>query len=720
MIFTDLDGTLLDEETYSYAEAQPALGLLASSATPLILCSSKTRAEIEIYRRRMDNAHPFIAENGGGIYIPQGYFSVPIVSKKLDGYQLILLGTSYVEIKDHFDRLRKKSGAKVRGFSDMTIDEISVLTGLSVNEAVLAKQRDFDEPFVFEGEPDEDFLRAIEDAGLYWTQGRIFHIMGHHDKGRAVNILMSLYRQQYGDVVSIGLGDNLNDLPMLMEVDHPVLVRHKDGGYDSRIALPRLLKTQLPGPLGWNEIVLQLLAQEPGGKFSALLNRQNLLDIFNASLEAVDPYKAVLNAVSVEHGQLQAGGANYVLAAYERIIVIGAGKATARMAQAIEVLFGKNISDGLIVVKEGHTAPLSIIKQVEAAHPVPNEAGMAGAQRILKMVCAADEKSLVICLLSGGASALLVAPAAGLSLHDKQDTTELLLKGGASINELNAVRKHLSSVKGGRMAQAAYPAPVLTLIVSDVIGDPLEVIASGPTAYDNSTYAEAWAVIAKYDLQQKISLRVADYLQRGITGHEPETVKENDPCLDKTRNVIIASNRQALTAAERMAVQIGYDAKIISATLQGEARNAASFLAQISRAELVSMQPSGRRCLLFGGETTVTVSGAGHGGRNQELALAFALEIEGARGVSLLSAGTDGGDGPTDAAGAVVDGSTVTRARKLGLEPLHYLEQNDSYTFFQQFDSMADAHTHLKTGPTGTNVMDMQIVLLHADEPLVG
>lgn len=720
MIFTDLDGTLLDEETYSYAEAQPALGLLASSATPLILCSSKTRAEIEIYRRRMDNAHPFIAENGGGIYIPQGYFSVPIVSKKLDGYQLILLGTSYVEIKDHFDRLRKKSGAKVRGFSDMTIDEISVLTGLSVNEAVLAKQRDFDEPFVFEVEPDEDFLRAIEDAGLYWTQGRIFHIMGHHDKGRAVNILMSLYRQQYGDVVSIGLGDNLNDLPMLMEVDHPVLVRHKDGGYDSRIALPRLLKTQLPGPLGWNEIVLQLLAQEPGGKFSALLNRQNLLDIFNASLEAVDPYKAVLNAVSVEHGQLQAGGANYVLAAYERIIVIGAGKATARMAQAIEVLFGKNISDGLIVVKEGHTAPLSIIKQVEAAHPVPNEAGMAGAQRILKMVCAADEKSLVICLLSGGASALLVAPAAGLSLHDKQDTTELLLKGGASINELNAVRKHLSSVKGGRMAQAAYPAPVLTLIVSDVIGDPLEVIASGPTAYDNSTYAEAWAVIAKYDLQQKISLRVADYLQRGITGHEPETVKENDPCLDKTRNVIIASNRQALTAAERMAVQIGYDAKIISATLQGEARNAASFLAQISRAELVSMQPSGRRCLLFGGETTVTVSGAGHGGRNQELALAFALEIEGARGVSLLSAGTDGGDGPTDAAGAVVDGSTVTRARKLGLEPLHYLEQNDSYTFFQQFDSMADAHTHLKTGPTGTNVMDMQIVLLHADEPLVG
>lgn len=720
IIVTDLDGTLLDEETYSYADAQPALGLLASSATPLIICSSKTRAEIEIYRRSMDNEHPFIAENGGGIYIPQGYFSVPIAAKKTNGYQLILLGTSYVEIRAHFDRLRKKSGAKVRGFADMTIDEISILTGLTANEAVLAKQRDFDEPFVFEGEPDESFLRAIKDAGLYWTQGRIYHIMGNHDKGRAVNILMSLYRQQYGDVVSIGLGDSLNDLPMLMEVDHPVLVRHKDGSYDSRIALPRLLKTQIPGPLGWNEIVLQLLATEPGGNFSALLNRQNLLDIFNASLDAVDPYNAVLNAVSVEHGQLQTGGANYDLAAYERIIVVGAGKATARMAQAIEVLFGKNISDGLIVVKDGHTVPLSIIKQVEGAHPVPNEAGMAGAQRILKMMGAADEKSLVICLLSGGASALLVAPAAGLSLQDKQDTTERLLKGGASINELNAVRKHLSSVKGGRMAQAAYPAQLITLIVSDVIGDPLDVIASGPTAYDNSTYAEAWAVITKYGLQQKISLRVADHLQRGITGQELETVKKNDPCLDKTRNVIIASNRQALIAAKKKAEQIGYDAKIISATLQGEARDAAGFLAKISRSEFVSMPPGERRCLLFGGETTVTVHGTGHGGRNQELALTFALEIEGTRGISLLSAGTDGGDGPTDAAGAVVDGNTATRARSLGLEPLHYLDQNDSYAFFQQFDTMADANTHLKTGPTGTNVMDMQIVLLQTDELLVG
>ncbi len=714
ILFTDMDGTLLDSKSYSFKNALPALKLIQDRDIPLILCSSKTRAEIVRYRQLLNNRHPFISENGGGIFIPQGYFSVPVEARALDGYSVITLGTPYVDILYHFARLRKRFPVQVRGFADMSNEEVAELTGLPRAEAHLAKQRDFDEPFIFEGAPNEHFLHAIESINLRWTQGRIFHVMGNHDKGRAVNILKSLYEKQYGAVTSIGLGDSLNDLPMLKAVDRAVLVRHADGSCDARIKIPGLQKTRLPGPAGWNETMLQLLVQAP------CVNRHAMHAIFHAALAAVDPYNAVLNAVSVEHGQLLVGGAKYDLAAYERIVVIGAGKATARMAQAIEMLFGKKISAGLIVVKAGHTVPLSMIKQVEAAHPVPNEAGIAGTQSILKMANAADEKTLLICLLSGGASALLVAPATGLSLRDKQDTTELLLRGGASINELNAVRKHLSLVKGGRLAQAAYPAQVLTLIVSDVIGDPLDVIASGPTAYDNSTYAGAWAVITKYGLQKKLSSRVADYLQRGIIGQEPETVKENDPCLDKVHNAMIASNRQALTAAEKKAGQMGYHAKMISATLQGEARDAAGFLAQISRAELAVMLLGEQRCLLFGGETTVTVRGTGKGGRNQELALAFALEIEGTRGVSLLSAGTDGGDGPTDAAGAVVDGSTATRARNLGIEPLRHLDQNDSYTFFQQFDTMADAHTHLKTGPTGTNVMDMQIVLLQPDELLVG
>ena len=442
----------------------------------------------------------------------------------------------------------------------------------------------------------------------------------------------------------------------------------------------------------------------------------HLEDIFNTALAAVDPYNAVLKAASIEHNRLHIAGAQYDLTAFERIIVVGAGKAAARMAQATETLLAGKISAGLIVVKDGHTAPLSIIEQVEAAHPIPNEAGVMATQRILDMVRAAGENTLVICLLSGGASALLVAPAEGVTLQDKQEATRLLLNAGASINELNAVRKHLSSVKGGRLAQAVYPAQLVTLILSDVIGDPLDVIASGPTSPDNSTYIEAWAVIAKYGLQQKLPMRVADYLQRGIAGEVPETVKAHNPCLDRTHNAIVAGIRQALAAAQEKAGQLGYVSRIISETLQGEARDAARFLAQTARSELAAMQLNERRCLLCGGETTVMVRGTGRGGRNQELSLAFALEIEGVPGVSLLSAGTDGTDGPTDAAGAMVDGNTASHASKLGIEPLRYLANNDSYAFFRQLDNMSNGHSHFETGPTGTNVMDIQIVLLNKME----
>lgn len=454
------------------------------------------------------------------------------------------------------------------------------------------------------------------------------------------------------------------------------------------------------------------MAQNPGSKSPALADQQTLLDIFNAALAAADPYDAVLKAAGLERDQLKIAGANYDLGAFERIIVVGAGKATARMAAAVEALLGDRISAGLIVVKHGHTAPLRTIAQVEAAHPVPDHAGITGTQRILQMLRDADEKTLVICLLSGGASALLIAPADGVTLQDKQEATRLLLNAGASINELNAVRKHLSMVKGGRLAQAAYPAQLLTLILSDVIGDPLDVIASGPTSPDNSTFADAWAVIEKFGLRDKLPPRVADHLQRGCAGQVAETVKAGDPCLQKTHNVIVAGILQALAAATAKAEQLGFATQTISAELQGEASNAAGLLAQAARAGLGSMQAGARRCLLSGGETTVTVRGSGMGGRNQELALAFALEIEGDRGVSMLSAGTDGSDGPNDAAGAMVDGSTAARARNLGIDPRSHLDNNDSYTFFQQFDALSGAHSHFKTGPTGTNVMDIQIVLL--------
>lgn len=715
VIFTDLDGTLLDEANYSYTDALPALGLIATSATPLILCSSKTLAELAAYRTRLNNTHPFVSENGGGIFIPQNYFPKPLEAENNNDYRLIRLGMPYAEIREHFVRLRDRLHIRVRGFADMSVAEVAALTGLAEDEAALARQRDFDEAFVFEGEPDDNFLHAIEAAGLRWTQGRIFHIMGNHDKGRAVEILIALYRRQYGEVTSIGLGDSLNDLPMLLAVDRPVLVGHADGSHDSRIAIPNMLKTRLPGPAGWNATLLKMLAPRPAGIVSAPQERQILMQIFNAALAAVDPYNAVLRSARVENNQLIVADRKYDLAAFERIVVVGAGKATARMALAVEALLGNKISAGLIIVKEGHSVPLSSIGQVEAAHPVPNEAGQLGAQRILQLVRDADDKTLVVCLLSGGASALLVAPVEDVTLRDKQEATRLLLGAGASINELNAVRKHLSAVKGGRLAQAAYPAQLLTLILSDVIGDPLDVIASGPTAADNSTYADAWSVIEKFGLQNALPPRVSDHLRRGNSGLEPETVKANDACLDHTHNAIIASNRQALAAAQGEANRLGWAAKTISDNLQGEAREAAYFLALTAQTEIALMKPGERRCLLCGGETTVTVNGPGKGGRNQELALAFALEIECVSGVSLLSAGTDGGDGPTDAAGACVDGNIASLARGLEIDPQRYLDQNDSYTFFQQLDAVADTHCHIKTGPTGTNVMDMQIVILNTD-----
>jgi glycerate 2-kinase len=713
LIITDLDGTLLDPATYAFDEALPAVRHAQAHNIPLILCSSKTRAEIEVYRRQLGNNHPFISENGGGIFIPRGYFAAPVAGEEIDDYQVIVLGTPYAEVRRHFVELRERFNVAVRGFGDMTADEVAELTGLTHEAAQLAMQREFDEPFVFDEALDERFLQEIEAAGLRWTQGRIFHIMGRHHKGRAISLLKELYQRQYGAIVSIGLGDSLNDLPMLAAVDQPVLVRHEDGSYDRRIEIPYLLKTQQPGPAGWNETVLQLLTGNPAGRVSPTATRQkDLTEIFNAALAAADPYAAVLHAVRLERNTLHAAGASYPLDAFRRIVVIGAGKSAGRMALAVEQLLDGRISAGLVVTKYGHALRQGIIRQIEAAHPVPDQAGMAATRQLLELAQGADERTLVLCLLSGGASALLVAPAAGVALQDKQQATSLLLKAGASIGELNAVRKHLSAVKGGQLAQAIHPARLLTLILSDVIGDRLDVIASGPTAADDSTFADALAVIAKYRLREQMPSRVMQHLQRGMEGGLAETVKSGDPCLATTLNTVIGGLNQALAAAADRARELGYVTEIITGELQGEAHEAAHMLAQQALTALAALQPGERHCLVSGGETTVTVQGTGKGGRNQELALAFALEMDGHSGVSLLSAGTDGTDGPTDAAGAIVDGSTAAQARRLGIDPEKLLNNNDSYSFFSQLDALAGSASHFITGPTGTNVMDVQLMLL--------
>lgn len=445
-----------------------------------------------------------------------------------------------------------------------------------------------------------------------------------------------------------------------------------------------------------------------------MMHNKPLLDMFDAALSAADPYRAVIRALRVEGNTLTAGGSVYDLGVFDRVVVIGAGKATASMAAAVEDVLGDRIDQGVVVVKYGHTGKCRKIEQVEAAHPVPDEAGVQGTVRILDLARRADEKTLVICLLSGGGSSLLVAPLSGVTLEDKQRTTDLLLRAGATIDELNAVRKHLSAVKGGRLAQIAHPATVVTLILSDVIGDRLDVIASGPTASDSSTFSGAAAVIEKYRLTTAIPSQVASFLERGKAGQEPETVKSGDAGFLRTRNVIVGSSAQALAAAREKATALGWRPETVTAELRGEARDAARFLAQTALRVRDDMKSGERRCLLSGGETTVTVMGNGKGGRNQELALAFALEIMGMDGITLLSAGTDGTDGPTDAAGAVVDGSVANKARELGIHPETYLGNNDSYAFFQIFDSHTGEKHHVKTGPTGTNVMDLQILLIEA------
>ena len=421
-------------------------------------------------------------------------------------------------------------------------------------------------------------------------------------------------------------------------------------------------------------------------------------EIFYAALAAVDPFKAVEPEMEQVRALFRGGH-------FTKLLVIGFGKASCSMAAACEHLLNDLIDAAVIVTKYGHASASTRFSKVavyEAAHPVPDENGVTATRAIVDLVREADEKTLIICLISGGGSALLVAPCEGITLREKGEVTDLLLRSGATISELNMVRKHLSSVKGGRLAEIAYPASIVSLIVSDVIGDKLDVIASGPTAPDTSTYDDAYAVLEKYRLTDRVPKAALSILKRGSQGEIAETPKQGNSTFNNVRNIVVASNRTALLAAKEKAHELGFHTLVLSSTLEGEARDIGRSLAHRARTANLP-HPF---CLLFGGETTVTVTGTGLGGRNTELALAFALEIKEVKGITLLSAGTDGTDGPTDAAGAVVDGSTISRANGMNLNATTYLNDNNSYVFFQKTNDL------LITGPTGTNVMDIQIILV--------
>ena len=372
------------------------------------------------------------------------------------------------------------------------------------------------------------------------------------------------------------------------------------------------------------------------------------------------------------------------------------------MARAAEKALGKRITAGLINVKDGHTAKLRRIEQNECGHPVPDERGVAGTRRIAEMAAAAGKDDLVLCLISGGASALTPLPAEPITLEEKREVTRLLLECGADIHEINTVRKHISKFKGGQLAHLAAPATVETLLVSDVIGDDLGVIGSGPTAPDASTFADAADVLYRYGLMDRVPESVSERMARGGLGEIEETPKPGDPLFRRVRNTIVGNNRLALREAARRARELGYRALILASEVEGETREIARMHAAIAKEMVRAGRPlKPPACVITGGETTVTIRGGGLGGRNQEFALAAALDIAGLPDVLIFSAGTDGTDGPTDAAGAFADGATLGRKP----DARRYLDENDSYHYFEALGDL------VITGPTNANVMDVRIIL---------
>jgi hydroxypyruvate reductase len=420
--------------------------------------------------------------------------------------------------------------------------------------------------------------------------------------------------------------------------------------------------------------------------------RRDAAAIFRAALAAADPAVAVSRYVSRLKPER-----------FNRILVVGAGKAGASMAQAAERVLGGRIAAGLINVKHGTGARLRRIELHACGHPVPDAAGVAGAERIAALAASAGKDDLVLCLISGGASALMPAPAPPISLEEKQAVTRLLLACGANIHEINCLRKHISRIKGGQLARLAAPARVESLLLSDVIGDDLDVIGSGPTAPDASTFARAAAILEKYGIAARVPAAVRKRLAAGVAGDIPETPKPGDPLFRRVRNTVIGSNRLALAAAARRARELGYRTLVLASEIEGETREIARMHAAIARQIAKSGEPvRPPACIVTGGETTVTLRGEGLGGRNQEFVLAAAIDIAGLPKVVVFSAGTDGSDGPTDSAGAVADGDTLRR----GPEARRYLDANDSYHYF---DALGDL---IKTGPTNTNVMDVRIMLV--------
>jgi hydroxypyruvate reductase len=448
--------------------------------------------------------------------------------------------------------------------------------------------------------------------------------------------------------------------------------------------------------------------------------RGEAVSIFQAGLSRADPLRLMSNCLSLEGNVLSLISgeteSTWDLARFRRILLIGYGKASARMALGVEALLGDRVTGGIVVTKTGHGERLARSRLLEASHPVPDASSVEAGMGLLALAEEADEETLVINCVSGGGSALLCAPGFGCSLEDKRRVTSLLLASGAPIGAINSVRKHLSLVKGGRLAKALYPATSINLILSDVMGDDLSVIASGPTVPDSATWTDALSALREFGVFSGLNPSLRRTFEEGAAGSLPETAKTGDPAFERCANVLVGTNHLSLVAARTEAERLGYEAILLSTRLEGEARELARVFVAIAadiRAHGLPMKAPA--CILAGGESTVTLRGKGKGGRNQEMALAFLEAAAGSgldlAGVTFLSGATDGNDGPTDAAGGIVDASSLEACRASSLDVKAALACNDSYQLLRSAGSL------LVTGPTNTNVCDIQVLLVDGPFP---
>jgi hydroxypyruvate reductase len=431
--------------------------------------------------------------------------------------------------------------------------------------------------------------------------------------------------------------------------------------------------------------------------------------IMNAALEAVDPQSAVLNLMIRTDDIIKVNGDSYDLRNINQVFLVGAGKAGQPMVSAVQKILGTRLAEGYVIVKEGYATKVDAadkVEIIEAGHPVPDSRGVIGTEKIIQLLENTRPDDLVICLISGGGSALMVSPVKGVTLQDLQRLTGLLLASGATINEINVLRKHLDRVKGGQIARYASPAKLICLILSDVVGDPLDVIASGPTVPDQSTFKDALSILERYRISEQIPLSIIDHLKQGRDGKVDETPKPGEQTFSRVNNLIVGSNRTATHAALQQAQLEGFNTSILTNYIQGEANQVGKVFAAILKQMSDENQPIPRpACLIVGGETTVTKQGGGFGGRNQEIALSAVRDLAGLNDVALITLATDGGDGPTEAAGAVVTGETYQRAQNQNMDPHTFLADNNAYNFFKPLDDL------LITGPTQTNVNDLAFLL---------